>query len=164
MLNNMSCVALNKGTSSICNNKPRFFFFLSQSRYLEVVVFAVHCSSHKVILVSQSSGQMSTIQTCAFNYQWFLFGAGRRSAARQQRPQSGALKKGGFCAPSVELCLPSVAVHGQGRVLHHVVHRKVLQPAKLWSVVPAPQLQEEEDGDDNGGDDKRRHQAGQERV
>lgn len=50
--------------------------------------------------------------------------------------------------------LPSVAIHGQGCVLHHIVHGKVLQPAELWPVVSSAQFEEEEQSDDDSSDDE----------
>lgn len=59
-----------------------------------------------------------------------------------------------FGRQNVSVVPPSVAVHGQGCVLHHIVHREVLQPAKLWSVVSPAQFEEEEQGDDDSSDDE----------
>lgn len=50
--------------------------------------------------------------------------------------------------------LPSVAVHRQGRVLHHIVHRQVLEPPELRPTVSPPQFEEEEQSDDDGSDDE----------
>lgn len=59
-----------------------------------------------------------------------------------------------FGHQNVSAVPPSVAVHGQGCVLHHIVHRKVLQPAELRSVVSPAQFEEEEQSDDDSSDDE----------
>lgn len=59
-----------------------------------------------------------------------------------------------FGRQNVSLEPPLVAVHGQRCVLHHVVHRKVLQPAELRSVVSPAQFEEEEQSNDDGSDDE----------
>lgn len=108
------------------------------------VVFIVHCSFSRV----------NHLEKFAHTDPGFpLIGADfkeeRPGLYKPQRPES---EFRGGCLSSAAAA--SVAVHGQGRVLHHVVHGEVLQPAKLWSVVSSAQFEEEEQSDDDGGDDE----------
>lgn len=48
----------------------------------------------------------------------------------------------------------SVAVHGQGCILHHIVHGQILESAELRSVISSAQFEEEEQSDDNSSDDE----------
>lgn len=59
----------------------------------------------------------------------------------------------------VRLCPPSssVAVHRQGSILHHIIHRQVLEPAELRPLIPSSQFDEEEQGDDGCSDDEDGH-------
>lgn len=58
----------------------------------------------------------------------------------------------------------SVAVHGERRVLHHIIHGEILESTEFRTLVPVSEFQENQKRDNGSGHDKHGHQAGQERI